>query len=40
MPAIGTVQARPSTSSSIVNGIDTDAVHELIDSVDDNQLRV
>jgi uncharacterized OsmC-like protein len=29
-----TTQAQSSTSSDIVNGIDTDAVHELIDSVD------
>jgi len=39
MPTIGTVRARPSTSSSIVNGIDSDAVHELIDSVDDNPAK-
>src|SRR5437762_6060629 len=39
MPTIGTVQTRPSTSSSIVNGIDADAVHELIDSVDDNPAK-
>ena len=34
MPKIATVQASSSISSSIVNGIDTDAVHELIDNVD------
>jgi uncharacterized OsmC-like protein len=34
MPTIATVQASSSTSSSVVNGIDTDAVHELIDNVD------
>ena len=34
MPKIATVQARSSISSSVVNGIDTDAVHELIDNVD------
>ena len=39
MPTIGTVQARLSTSPSVVNGIDTDAVHELIDSVDDNPAK-
>ena len=39
MPTIGTVQARLSASSSVVNGIDTDAVHELIDSVDDNPAK-
>jgi uncharacterized OsmC-like protein len=34
MPTIATVQASSSTSSSVLNGIDTDAVHELIDNVD------
>ena len=34
MSTIVTTQARSSASSDIVNGIDTDAVHELIDSVD------
>ena len=34
MPTIATAQASSATSSSVVNGIDTDAVHELIDNVD------
>jgi hypothetical protein len=34
MSTIATVLASSLTSSSIVNGIDTDAVHELIDNVD------
>src|SRR5437762_4548151 len=39
MPTIATVQTTSSTSSSVVNGIDTDAVHELIDNVDSDPAR-
>ena len=34
MPTIATVQATSLNSASVVNGIDTEAVHELIDNVD------
>ena len=34
MPTISTAQASSLASSSFVNGIDTEAVHELIDNVD------
>jgi uncharacterized OsmC-like protein len=39
MPTITTVQASSSTFSNVVNGIDTDAVHELIDNVDSDPAR-
>ena len=39
MPAIATIQATSSTSSGVVNGIDTEAVHELIDNVDSDPVR-
>ena len=39
MPKIATVQARSSISSSVVNGIDTDAVHELVDNVDSDPAK-
>ena len=32
-------QTNPSSSGSIVNGIDTDAVHELIDNVDSDSAK-
>ena len=39
MPTIATVQASSATSSSVVNGIDTDAVHELMDNVDSDPAK-
>jgi uncharacterized OsmC-like protein len=39
MPTITTAQASSSSFSSVVNGIDTDAVHELIDSVDSDPAK-
>jgi len=39
MPTIATVQASSGTSSSVVNGIDTDAVHELMDNVDSDPAK-
>jgi uncharacterized OsmC-like protein len=39
MPTITTAQASSSSFSSGVNGIDTDAVHELIDSVDSDPAK-
>ena len=39
MPTIATAQASSATSSSVVNGIDTDAVHELMDNVDSDPAK-
>jgi len=39
MPTVTTAQASSSSFSSVVNGIDTDAVHELIDSVDSDPAK-
>src|SRR5215813_15659478 len=39
MPTVTTAQASSSSFSSVVNGIDTDAVHELIDSVDSDPSK-
>jgi len=39
MPTIATAQASSTTSSSVVNGIDTDAVHELMDNVDSDPAK-
>ena len=39
MPTIATAQASSATSSSVVNGIDADAVHELMDNVDSNPAK-
>ncbi|HJU16638.1 MAG TPA: OsmC family protein [Stellaceae bacterium] len=39
MSTITIAQTNPSPSRSIVNGIDTDAVHELIDTVDSDRAK-
>lgn len=39
MPTVTTAQASSSSFSSVVNGINTDAVHELIDSVDSDPAK-